>query len=202
MFIHRDKLMDESFGLCVNDTVKFEVSLTVVKKWISRTEAGLQVRSYQPSLHWIPGKSGKSDEVKCICEQAVGPAPILPMGPSLPSDMMQLYSERELHSDLTIIVQGERLHAHRAILLARSSYFRAMLATSGMAESSSDEVTLHETDPQAFKQYLRFVYELEPALPWQPLTPAHEHSCARHVLCVARHSHVCMTSLVSRLQLH
>lgn len=43
-----------------------------------------------------------------------------------------------LFSDVNFMVEGCEVHAHRAILVARSSYFRALLC-SGMLESRQIE---------------------------------------------------------------
>lgn len=39
------------------------------------------------------------------------------------------------YSDITLIVEGQRLHAHKVILASRSEYFRALLY-GGMKESA------------------------------------------------------------------
>ena len=65
--------------------------------------------------------------------------------PSSANDVATLF-EDETFSDLTFVVQGEdntrEFKAHRAVLMARSSVFRAMLDSSGMAETRANTLTL------------------------------------------------------------
>lgn len=66
-----------------------------------------------------------------------------------------------LLSDVRFVFErsGQIVHAHKAILIARSEYFRTMFA-SGLSEESSDEIVLsdEDDDPTAFLAMLRFVY--------------------------------------------
>jgi len=63
----------------------------------------------------------------------------------------------DLFSDVTLLVEGQALKAHRAILAAKSDYFRTLL-TSGMKESHSKEVELKETPIKGFRLLLRYIY--------------------------------------------
>lgn len=54
--------------------------------------------------------------------------------PSLVNDLRGLLHDHAL-SDVTFLVEGQEIHANRAILAARSDYFRAMLFNAGMKES-------------------------------------------------------------------
>lgn len=60
------------------------------------------------------------------------------------------------YSDVTFIVEGKKLPAHRSILAARSSYFRALLY-GGLAETTQREINLN-VPLQTFKTLLRYVY--------------------------------------------
>ncbi|XP_026329697.1 BTB/POZ domain-containing protein 9 [Hyposmocoma kahamanoa] len=60
------------------------------------------------------------------------------------------------YSDVTLIVEGHRIPAHKVILAASSDYFRALLY-GGMRESNQTEVEL-QAPLQAFKALLRYVY--------------------------------------------
>lgn len=62
-------------------------------------------------------------------------------------------------SDITLIVAGERLSAHKVILAARSDYFRALLF-GGLRESSQNEIELKDENITlaAFKFLLHYVY--------------------------------------------
>ena len=60
------------------------------------------------------------------------------------------------YSDVTFLVQNEQIPAHRAILAARSEYFRALLY-GGLKESNQSKITL-DVSSTAFKQLLRYIY--------------------------------------------
>uniref|UniRef100_A0A2H1VX80 BTB/POZ domain-containing protein 9 n=1 Tax=Spodoptera frugiperda TaxID=7108 RepID=A0A2H1VX80_SPOFR len=60
------------------------------------------------------------------------------------------------YSDVTLIVEGQRIPAHKVILAASSDYFRALLY-GGMRETNQAEVEL-QAPLQAFKALLRYVY--------------------------------------------
>ncbi|EAA04341.3 AGAP006870-PA [Anopheles gambiae str. PEST] len=60
------------------------------------------------------------------------------------------------YSDVTFLVQNEQIPAHRAILAARSEYFRALLYD-GLKESNQSKITL-DVSSTAFKQLLRYIY--------------------------------------------
>jgi hypothetical protein len=62
-------------------------------------------------------------------------------------------------ADVTFVVDDTRIQAHRAILAARSEYFRAML-TSGFSEGQgiAHEISISDTTPEAFKALLRYLY--------------------------------------------
>jgi kelch-like protein 17 (actinfilin) len=62
--------------------------------------------------------------------------------------------------DVTIIVDGEEIRAHRAILASCSRYFHAMF-TSNMAECGQDRVRLKELDASSVLQVVRFAYSAE-----------------------------------------
>uniref|UniRef100_A0A2M4BHM5 BTB/POZ domain-containing protein 9 n=2 Tax=Anopheles marajoara TaxID=58244 RepID=A0A2M4BHM5_9DIPT len=72
------------------------------------------------------------------------------------SEQMAQLCMAENYSDVTFIVEGERLPAHRVILAARSDYFRALLY-GGLSETNLNEITL-QTPLVAFKALLRYIY--------------------------------------------
>ena len=77
-----------------------------------------------------------------------------------PLDILySLKKQRHQHkfTDLILKVEGIEFYCHRAILIAISPYFRAML-TSDMKESMEEEVTLHDIRADIFKRLLDFVY--------------------------------------------
>ncbi|XP_055524269.1 BTB/POZ domain-containing protein 9 [Wyeomyia smithii] len=60
------------------------------------------------------------------------------------------------YSDVTFIVENEKLPAHRVILAARSEYFRALLY-GGLSETNQNEIHL-EIPLKAFKALLKYIY--------------------------------------------
>ncbi|KAH8869238.1 BTB/POZ domain-containing protein 9 [Schistosoma japonicum] len=87
----------------------------------------------------------------------------------------QLY-RNEAFSDVTLVVQNTHFPAHRAILAARSDYFRALFY-GGMAESSSSVVHLNDINVVAFKCILHYIYTGQMKLTRAKLTLA--------ILCLA-----------------
>lgn len=70
----------------------------------------------------------------------------------------KLYNQFD-YSDVELIIESEHFHAHRAILAARSEYFRALLY-GGLRESqtSSRVIEIKECKASAFKILLRYIY--------------------------------------------
>ena len=62
-----------------------------------------------------------------------------------------------LLSDITIMVGGTRVHAHRVVLAARCAYFRGMFE-SGMKESTQTEVSLEDISYDVFHALLEHLY--------------------------------------------
>lgn len=60
------------------------------------------------------------------------------------------------YSDVTFIVENQKIPAHRVILASRSSYFRALLY-GGLAESTQSEIELN-VPLVAFKTLLEYIY--------------------------------------------
>ncbi|TYZ64576.1 hypothetical protein PybrP1_001487 [[Pythium] brassicae (nom. inval.)] len=71
-------------------------------------------------------------------------------------DMRRLIDAPEF-ADVTFIVEGRAVHAHRAVLAARSDHFRAMFS-SGMRESREHEVPLRHTRVPVFLALLEYIY--------------------------------------------
>jgi hypothetical protein len=61
------------------------------------------------------------------------------------------------YTDVEIWVDNSLFRCHRIVLAAMSDYFDAMFS-SGMCESRSGRVTLHEIEPVTFESVLRFLY--------------------------------------------
>jgi len=68
----------------------------------------------------------------------------------------RLYISDE-YSDVILIVEKNRIPAHKVILASRSEYFRALLF-GGMRETNQQEVELVDTPLSAFKHLLRYIY--------------------------------------------
>lgn len=61
------------------------------------------------------------------------------------------------YSDIVLVVQEQKLSAHKVVLAARSEYFRALLY-GGMRESNQAEITLSDAPVKAFKSLLKYIY--------------------------------------------
>ena len=76
----------------------------------------------------------------------------------------QFYSllQTSEHQDIKFVVgelaEAEELFAHKAILSARSEYFRVMFKKGGMSESSLSSITVPDHSSSAFRRMLEFIY--------------------------------------------
>ena len=71
-----------------------------------------------------------------------------------------LYDGEPPFSDVTFVVGGERIHAHRAIVISRSPYFHRMFL-GGMkeaTESKGNEITIADTTPSTFRCVIKYMY--------------------------------------------
>jgi BTB/POZ domain-containing protein 9 len=71
-------------------------------------------------------------------------------------DISSLYLN-EKFSDVVLVVDGEKLHAHKAILAVRSEYFEALLYD-GTQDLKQSEVAITDVSSEAFKKLLKFIY--------------------------------------------
>ncbi|XP_057339993.1 speckle-type POZ protein-like [Microplitis mediator] len=71
-------------------------------------------------------------------------------------DYQELY-ESKLGSDVELIVQEQKIQAHKLILMVRSPVFRAMLTTD-MRENREKTITIKDMDSEVFKSMLEFIY--------------------------------------------
>ncbi|MEQ2182343.1 hypothetical protein GOODEAATRI_021362, partial [Goodea atripinnis] len=83
-------------------------------------------------------------------------AVVLEPASGLSANLLNLYKSGE-QCDITIQVAEQVFSCHRAILCARSQYFRAMLSGSWM-ESSRQCITLHGLGPDEMEILLQFMY--------------------------------------------
>lgn len=72
------------------------------------------------------------------------------------SNLESLYLNDEF-SDITLSIDNSQIPAHKVILASNSEYFRALLF-SGLQESTSSNISLKCSNPELFKQLLRYVY--------------------------------------------
>ncbi|KAJ4769993.1 BTB/POZ and MATH domain-containing protein 2 [Rhynchospora pubera] len=75
---------------------------------------------------------------------------------SLPVQLGKLLEGDEM-TDLTLEVNGEAIYAHKAILGARSPYFKALLFGS-MVESKLGYLRIEDTETEVFKYVLQYIY--------------------------------------------
>jgi len=72
------------------------------------------------------------------------------------TDVLKLLDDPS-YADLTFIVQGESIKAHRAFLAVRSQYFQRMFA-SDVEENVNNEVKVPDIEPETFRGLLHFLY--------------------------------------------
>jgi len=60
-------------------------------------------------------------------------------------------------SDVTFVVQGEMIKAHKLVLTTRCKHFETMF-DSGMSETFSNKIEINDIKPKTFKEFLRFLY--------------------------------------------
>ena len=93
-------------------------------------------------------------------EAALTPPITAALPPQLPSAytaQMEAMLEDPTFADVTFDVSGTCITAHRAVLCARSEYFKAML-TSGFKEQQDGKISIDDTTPGAFRTLLRYLY--------------------------------------------
>ena len=77
--------------------------------------------------------------------------------PGAPSNgLLKLFSDQS-HTDITFLVTGQPVKAHKPILASQSDYFSALLY-GPMREGQASEIVLEDTPVEAFRELLKFVY--------------------------------------------
>ncbi|XP_073821148.1 speckle-type POZ protein-like [Musca autumnalis] len=61
-------------------------------------------------------------------------------------------------SDVTLVVKGQELFAHKAILSLRSSVFAAMFEHETMAENKTNQIIINDFEPAVIRELLTFMY--------------------------------------------
>lgn len=79
-----------------------------------------------------------------------------PRPSSLSTDLKTLFEGDQL-TDVTVLIQGQRISAHKCILSARSSVFAAMFHHQ-LKESIENCVTIDDVEPDVFTEMLRYIY--------------------------------------------
>ncbi|KXZ47188.1 hypothetical protein GPECTOR_37g194 [Gonium pectorale] len=84
--------------------------------------------------------------------------PLLPAARTLPGDLAALLERQpDGTADLEVVVGDRTFHVHRALVAARSDYFRQLLG-GGFAEGGAARLSLPDADLEAFALVLRFLY--------------------------------------------
>mmetsp|Transcript_41978 Transcript_41978/g.164492 ORF Transcript_41978/g.164492 Transcript_41978/m.164492 type:complete len:584 (-) Transcript_41978:1052-2803(-) len=91
-----------------------------------------------------------------VLESPRSPVNSLNHGCSLCGDMRKVLNN-ETFSDIVFIVEGERIFAHKCVLVARSQYFRNMFQ-SNMKEKNQNEIVIEEISKGIFLALLEYVY--------------------------------------------
>ena len=80
----------------------------------------------------------------------------IPTSSTFMNDIKSLWNDTE-SSDVTFVVNGQEFPAHKAILAARCTYFRAMFF-GDMRESTGHRVEIQDICPRIFGNLLEFMY--------------------------------------------
>jgi len=75
---------------------------------------------------------------------------------SISNDYFKMFNNQFL-SDLSFVVQGKTLYAHKIILVSRCEYF-SFFFNSGMRDSELSEIIINDYSYVAFAEFLRFIY--------------------------------------------
>ena len=75
----------------------------------------------------------------------------------LSGDLYDLLSSGE-NTDVTFIVQGVRISAHRVILAARCAYFKVLLYGDMKEAHAGAEIPIVDATPDSFRVLLEYVY--------------------------------------------
>ncbi|CAL5003275.1 unnamed protein product [Urochloa decumbens] len=101
-----------------------------------------------------------NDSLKIQCDLTVDRRSRLPEIEVPPCDMMQHFGnllKEKKGVDVTFLVGGETIQAHRIVLAARSPVFKAEFF-GRMRESGTSRVTVEDMQPEVFRALLHFIY--------------------------------------------
>ena len=89
------------------------------------------------------------------------------------------------YTDITFLINGHQIPAHKAILASQSEYFDRMLFGE-LREASMNEIPLESVSLETFQKVLQFVYSgtlhME-GVALQVMCCAYIHNIAKHILC-------------------
>jgi len=102
----------------------------------------------------VPSKAEIEDAERELARQKATTIVIPPS--TFPHDFMKLYNNKEF-SDVTFLVEGRSICAHKIILAARSEHFKAMFFN-GLRESRESEVNLPDVQYTTFMDCLKYIY--------------------------------------------
>lgn len=147
-----------------------------------------------------PSSARDNDVVKCSFPQpseegTTNNNVVLPVPPdTLAIDLSRLVDDRT-SSDLEVDVQGEVIHAHKFVLVARSSYFasRILVPAVDIPVGRIDIPTESPMTASAFRAFLRFLYAGDKILQIiSPYTAMYlVDACSSYGLSNARLKHFC-----------
>ncbi|CAL5005170.1 unnamed protein product [Urochloa decumbens] len=100
----------------------------------------------------------KDGQIKFLCTISVfhGNSSISVPPSDIGKHLGTLLDTADGKKDVSFTIDGETFHAHRVVLAARSTVFKAELGS--MAEATMPSITLHDIAPATFKVMLRFMY--------------------------------------------
>jgi hypothetical protein len=119
-------------------------------------------------------------------------------------DLRGMVNNPDSFPDVTFLVEGKRVYAHRGMLAGRSEHFRAMFA-SGMRESSGEDIVMPDWKYTPFVAMVEFLYTgsvrvLEPQVAVDLMALAdHNGLEALKELCQSSLSHSVDDSTVTQL---
>lgn len=76
---------------------------------------------------------------------------------TIPGKGLLQFLEKKKYTDVTFVVEGVQVPAHRCVVASQSDYFDCLLFGS-MKEAHSDEITLEDTPLEAFHVLLKYMY--------------------------------------------
>jgi speckle-type POZ protein len=113
--------------------------------------------------------------------------------------MYKLLNTREM-SDVTFVVKGEKINAHKNILVAASSVMAAVFNGENFKEGQSNTVEIEDIDHKVFEQLLHYIYTGTAPL-------LHEESMTEPLFSAANKyqieglKEICVDSLITKLKL-